>query len=181
MAGANVPGNLKQDFIAAGQAYNIPPEVLAGVADVETGIGSNRGPSTAGAIGLMQFLPTTAASLGINPLNDRQAIFGTAKYLNQLGYQKNARLALGKYNGGPGNPQLGYADQVLAQAKRLAPQLGGKAQDVAAPSSGSGGSGGFWDSIVKGTVYVAFLGGGAFLGYLGLRQLMAPVTGGATA
>lgn len=127
MAGGNVPAALRPVFQAAGRQYHIPPSVLAGVASVETNLGQNRSTSSAGAIGLMQFMPGTARSIGINPLNDRQAIYGAAKLLNQYGYQSNALRALGAYNGGPGNPQYSYANQVMSEAKRLGGQLAGQA------------------------------------------------------
>jgi hypothetical protein len=129
--GGDVPANLAPIFVAAGQAEKIPPEVLAGVASVETNLGGNRATSSTGAQGLMQFEPGTAKGLGINPLDDRAAIFGAAKLLNQYGYQTNPTRAIGAYNGGPGNPQYGYASQVLSESRRLAPQL----RSGAAPSS----------------------------------------------
>ena len=125
MAGGSIPANLAPIFIAAGQQEHIPPAVLAGVASVETNLGQNRSTSSAGALGLMQFMPATARSLGINPFDDRQAIFGAAKLLNQYGYQQNPSRALGAYNGGPGNPQYSYAQQVVQEANRLASELQG--------------------------------------------------------
>jgi murein DD-endopeptidase MepM/ murein hydrolase activator NlpD len=88
-------------------------------------MGQNTGPSSAGAVGLMQFEPATAQSVGINPNDPRQAIFGAAKLLTQYGYHQDPFRAIGAYNGGPGNPQSGYARQVLSEAQRLAPELGG--------------------------------------------------------
>src|SRR5262245_26351501 len=123
MAGGPLNPQYAPLYIAAGRQYGIPPRVLAGVADVETNGGAYIRPSSAGAVGLMQFMPSTAAGLGINPMNARQAVFGAARYLNQLGYQSNPLRALGAYNGGPGNPQYGYANQVMAEANRLAPAL----------------------------------------------------------
>jgi heme oxygenase len=59
--------------------------------------------SYAGAIGIAQFMPATAASLGINPYNPAQALQGAARlmatYLHQYG---SYALALAAYNAGPG-------------------------------------------------------------------------------
>jgi murein DD-endopeptidase MepM/ murein hydrolase activator NlpD len=146
MAGGSVPANLAPIFQAAGKANNIPPAVLAGIASVETNLGQNLGPSSAGAVGLMQFEPGTARSIGINPMDARQAIFGAAKLLNQYGYQSNPTRAIGAYNGGPGNPQYGYAQQVLSEARRLAPQLQGSSSGLGAldaPGGAQSATGGF--------------------------------------
>lgn len=131
MAGGNVPAGLRPTFIAAGHKYHIPPEVLAGISSVETNLGANATTSSTGATGLMQFEPGTAASLHINPLDPRQAIYGAARLLDQYGYQSNPTRAIGAYNGGPGNPQAAYAAQVLSEAKRLRAQLSGAASSVA--------------------------------------------------
>jgi hypothetical protein len=79
-------------------------------------------------------------------MDDRQAIFGAAKLLNQYGYQQNPFRAIGAYNGGPGNPQSGYAHLVLSEAQRLAPQLKGvapAAQNLTAAPQGQGQGAGF--------------------------------------
>jgi hypothetical protein len=59
--------------------------------------------SYAGAIGIAQFMPATAYSLGINPYNPYQSLWGAANlmgsYTRQYGsYEK----ALAAYNAGPG-------------------------------------------------------------------------------
>lgn len=125
MAGGNVPSNLAPLFQQAGAQYGIPPEVLAGVASVETNLGQNRSTSSAGAQGLMQFMPGTARGLGVNPYDDHSSIFGAAKLLTQYGYHQNPLRAIGAYNGGPGNPQFSYASQVMSEAARLKGQVAG--------------------------------------------------------
>jgi len=123
MAGGNVSSQLGPLFAQAGAANKIPPEVLAGIASVETNLGGNIATSSTGAQGLMQFEPGTAKGLGVNPANAASAINGAAKLLNQYGYQSNPLRAIGAYNGGPGNPQYGYANQVMSEASRLKGQL----------------------------------------------------------
>lgn len=64
--------------------------------------GAQRSP--VGALGIAQFMPATAISLGINPLNPQEAIPAAGKYLvslfNSLGQWS---YALGAYNWGIGN------------------------------------------------------------------------------
>jgi len=58
--------------------------------------------SSAGAIGLGQLMPQTAAELGVNPHDWRQNLDGSARYLAQMLVQfGDARLALAAYNAGP--------------------------------------------------------------------------------
>lgn len=97
-----VPAQYAPWFVEAGNRYGIPPATLAGVAWVESRFGANKGPSSAGAVGLMQFLPSTAAGLNppFNPNDDRQSIFGAAEYLAELkGQTGSLSAALDFYSG----------------------------------------------------------------------------------
>ena len=95
----------EQLFQAAGAKYGLNPRLLAAVAKAE----SNFDPSArsgAGAVGLMQFMPATAAGMGIDPTEPAQAIDGAAKYLRtQLDRFGSVDLALAAYNAGPGAVQ----------------------------------------------------------------------------
>jgi cell wall-associated NlpC family hydrolase len=91
------------DFAAAEQAHNLPAGLLAAVAQQESG-GNPRAVSGAGAEGLMQLMPATAAGLGVDPLDPQQAIDGAAKILsrNLRHYGGSVDLALAAYNAGSG-------------------------------------------------------------------------------
>lgn len=108
MGGANatspsaVPSDLASLFVSAGGKYGVSPSLLAAVARQESGFTPNV-VSTAGAEGLMQLMPGTAAGLGITPFTPREAIDGAAQllsgYIQQFG---SVPLALAAYNAGPG-------------------------------------------------------------------------------
>lgn len=90
-------------FDASGAKYGVNPALLREVARQESGFNSGAS-SPAGAVGLMQFMPGTAAGLGINPSDPAQAVDGAARLLS--GYLKNyggdVGKALAAYNAGPG-------------------------------------------------------------------------------
>jgi len=91
---------------AAGNAYGIPWTVLAAINKVETNFGQNLGPSSAGAVGWMQFMPSTWARWGIDangdgradPDNPIDAIFSAARYLAGCGGQFDITRAVYCYN-----------------------------------------------------------------------------------
>jgi membrane-bound lytic murein transglycosylase B len=169
----------------------VPAEVLLGLVSVE----SNGKPgltSSAGAKGITQFMPGTAAGYGVNtnPGHEWSQILGAAHYLNDLGYAKDPAGALAKYNGGPGNPQPSYATKVLAAANRSAGTGGTAApatstgtdtpaeQDTA-PSSGAGLFGATERSgAVRALTYTALTLAGVALAGLGLVRT-AGLRGGA--
>lgn len=155
MAGGNVPTGLAPVFAQAGAQFHIPPAVLAGIASVETNLGQNKNTSATGARGVMQFEPGTAKGLGVNVNDPRSEIFGAAKLLNQYGYQSNPTRAIGAYNGGPGNPQMGYARQVLSEANRLHGQLTGSSSGLPSLSLGGGGAAGSTTRSVTSQVFDA--------------------------
>jgi soluble lytic murein transglycosylase-like protein len=89
-------------FNEAGARWGIPPTVLAGMAYVESRF-QNDVVSQAGAVGMMQFLPSTAASMGVNPHDPNSAIDGAARYLRTaLDRFGSLDMAIGAYNIGPG-------------------------------------------------------------------------------
>jgi cell wall-associated NlpC family hydrolase len=91
----------RAEFAAAAQKYGLDPTVLAAVAKVESGFNPDA-VSGAGATGLMQFMPSTAAGMGIDASDPAQAIDGAGRYLSaQLARFGNLDLALAAYNAGP--------------------------------------------------------------------------------
>jgi hypothetical protein len=88
---------------------------LAAIHLQETRMGRILGVSTAGAVGPMQFLPTTwAACCTGDPTNTRDAIIGAATYLAQSGGPDDMAAALYQYN-----PNDGYVAVVTAYAESL--------------------------------------------------------------
>jgi soluble lytic murein transglycosylase-like protein len=102
---ANVPfGRL---FAQAGAKHGVDPALLAAVAKAESGF-NPRAVSHAGARGLMQLMPSTAAGLGVDDAFDPpQAVDGSARLLRSLLTRFGGRvdLALAGYNAGPGAVQ----------------------------------------------------------------------------
>jgi hypothetical protein len=60
--------------------------------------------SPAGAIGIAQFMPATAANMGVDPYNPVQSLYGAAHLMANLSamYGGNYAMALAAYNAGPG-------------------------------------------------------------------------------
>lgn len=89
-------------FTSAGARHGVDPALLAAVASVESSFDPGA-VSSAGAQGLMQFMPATAAGLGVSPLDPASAVDGAARYLKSLAGQfGSTELALAAYNAGPG-------------------------------------------------------------------------------
>jgi soluble lytic murein transglycosylase-like protein len=91
----------------AAARYGLNPAILSGLIQQESGFDPSAR-SSAGALGLTQLMPSTAASLGVTePLDPAQSIEGGAHYLSQLLHQfaGNTADALAAYNAGPGAVQ----------------------------------------------------------------------------
>ena len=104
----------------AGSAYSIPWPVLAAINKIESNFGRNMGPSYAGAIGWMQFMPSTWLRWGIDadgdgvadPWNPEDAVFSAARYLAASGGATDIARAVYSYNHADWyvNEVLGLAD-----------------------------------------------------------------------
>ena len=92
---------------AAAASNGIDPALLKGLVSQESGFNPSAR-SGAGAVGLTQLMPGTAASLGVtNPLDPAQSLQGGAKYLREQldRFGGDEQLALAAYNAGPGAVQ----------------------------------------------------------------------------
>jgi soluble lytic murein transglycosylase-like protein len=95
------------EITAAAKKHGIDPALLAGLVKQESGFNPNAG-SPAGARGLTQLMPGTAAGLGVsNVLDPLQNLDGGAKYLRQQldAFGGDVTRALAAYNAGPGAVQ----------------------------------------------------------------------------
>jgi hypothetical protein len=118
-----VPIFLLPIYQAAGIQYGIRWEVLAAINEIETDYGRNLNVSSAGAVGWMQFLPSTWKMWGVDankdgrkdPFNPVDAIFGAARYLRAAGGDQDIQKAVFAYN------HAGwYVDSVMLRARMIA-------------------------------------------------------------
>jgi hypothetical protein len=101
-----IPPFLLPIYQACGTEYGIPWEVLASINKIETGFGTNLNVSSAGAVGWMQFLPSSWEMYGLDangdgrkdPYNPVDAICAAAHYLKIAGGGKNLYDAIFAYN-----------------------------------------------------------------------------------
>lgn len=95
-------GALEEDLAAWSQDHGVAAGLVRAVIAAESA-GNPRAVSSAGAIGLMQLMPGTAAALGVNPWTPRDNLRGGITYLASLlrDFAGNTRLALVAYNAGP--------------------------------------------------------------------------------
>ena len=104
-SGLSAPKKMETYFQRAAEKYGIDINLLKAVAKTESNFNAGT-VSSAGAIGVMQLMPSTASSLGVqDPYNAEENIMGGAKYLSQLVHKYNGdlSLALAAYNAGSGN------------------------------------------------------------------------------
>ena len=121
-------------IIQAGQTYDIPPSIIASLLEQESSyaddviFGSRR--SSAGAIGIAQFLPGTAAQMGIDPYDWKQSIDGAAKYLRHLmdSYGFDLETAIYAYNAGPGTV-LNYGKGASPENAKYFPEIQRRARE----------------------------------------------------
>ena len=129
-AATGVPPVLIPIYQQAAAKYGLGPQgpaVLAGINAVETGFGTNLGPSSAGAVGWMQFMPASWAEYGVDangdgvkdPNNPEDAIFAAASYLSIAGMPADTYGAIFAYNHADW-----YVEEVLANAGCYAGEVG---------------------------------------------------------
>ena len=116
-----IPPFLLPLYQACGTQYGIPWEILASINRHESAFGTNMGPSTAGAVGWMQFMPATWKAYGVDanddgekdPYNPVDAICAAARYLNAAGGAEDLRTAIFAYNHADW-----YVDLILTTAQQ---------------------------------------------------------------
>jgi membrane-bound lytic murein transglycosylase MltF len=105
------PDGLVDVFQEYGRRFDIPWEVLAAMAYQESGLDPDAR-SSAGAVGIMQLMPSTAAEVGVtNPATVDGSVHAAAAYLDRLrgiyldepglDRREQALLMLASYNAGP--------------------------------------------------------------------------------
>jgi soluble lytic murein transglycosylase-like protein len=111
----------------AGFQYGVDWRVLAAINRVETNLGRNTHTSSAGAVGWMQFLPSTWRRWGVDasgdgiadPYDPQDAIFSAARYLNAAHAREDVRRAIFAYN-----HANWYVNEVLTIAASLPDNYG---------------------------------------------------------
>jgi hypothetical protein len=101
-----IPPFLLPIYQACGTEYGVPWEVLASINKIETGFGTNLNISSAGAMGWMQFLPSSWEMYGLDangdgredPYNPVDAICAAAHYLKAAGAGDDLYDAIFAYN-----------------------------------------------------------------------------------
>jgi murein DD-endopeptidase MepM/ murein hydrolase activator NlpD len=130
-----IPPFLLPIYQAAGIEYGIRWEVLAGINEIETDYGRNLNVSSAGALGWMQFMPSTWKRYGVDanhdgvkdPYNPVDAIFAAARYLKAAGGQTDITKAIYAYN---------HADWYVQSVLMRARLIGGLPADLVGSLTG---------------------------------------------
>jgi hypothetical protein len=115
-----IPPFLLPIYQACGTEYGIPWEVLASINKIETAFGTNLNVSSAGAVGWMQFLPSSWEAFGVDangdgrkdPYNPVDAICAAAHYLDLSGGTDDLYNAILAYNHADW-----YVEEVLLYAR----------------------------------------------------------------
>jgi hypothetical protein len=135
--GFTIPPFLLPLYRECGSRYGLRWQVLAAINKVETAFGTNLNVSTAGAIGWMQFMPSTWSAYGVDadgdgrrdPYDPHDAICAAARYLRAAGAPADIHAALFAYNHAEWYVELVlgltrqfeslYLPEPLVRAKRL--------------------------------------------------------------
>ena len=122
----------------AGAAYGVPWNVLGAINKIESNFGRNMGPSSAGAIGWMQFMPSTWLRWGTDadgngsadPWNPVDAVYSAARYLAASGAATDIRQAVFSYN-----HAWWYVNDVIQLAQLYGSSDASAAQDASADAT----------------------------------------------
>jgi len=98
----DVAEKIAQALLGYSYQFNVDPRLVVALVVIESGF-QPQVTSRAGALGLGQLMPETARSLGVDPQDPVQNLYGTIRYLrgnlDRFGYD-NVHLALAAYNAG---------------------------------------------------------------------------------
>jgi soluble lytic murein transglycosylase-like protein len=140
------PGAFSREISEAAARYAVPHRLIWAVIRVESGF-DHRAVSRAGARGLMQLMPETAAALGVRDCFDpRQNIHGGTRHLRAMmdRFPSDLRLAVAAYNAGErpvtmyrGVPPYRETQEYVAQVLRLYGAATEPAPVERAPAGGS--------------------------------------------
>lgn len=128
--------------------HGLPPAIVHAVAQAESAY-NQRAVSHAGAIGVMQLMPGTAAQLGANPRNEAENIDAGTRYLREMlvkfqHHPDQVALAIAAYNAGPGavdryrgvppyQETRTYVRRVIGKYEKMATPFATVANQEAAP------------------------------------------------
>lgn len=133
-----VPAQYRDPILRSAARWGVPPALMAGQLMAESGFDPNAG-SSAGAQGIAQFMPSTAAAYGLaNPYDPVAAIDAEAHLMSDLLRQFGSpELALAAYNAGPAPVEACHCippyPETQAYVTRILALIGG-AGAIALPS-----------------------------------------------
>lgn len=161
-----VPEAYRSQLTAAALRWGIPPALLAAQLNQESGFNPSA-VSPDGALGIAQFMPGTAKSLGIDPLDPSEAIDGMAKlmstYHDRYGSWEKALYA---YHGGPG-----VVDSPGPNSRQYAQKILGKVGGLLSESAGTLPVGSLTDPLKNTTKLLSRFRDPAFLKRVGIGAL----------
>lgn len=135
---AFVPAQYREPILRSAARWGVPPALMAGQLMAESGFDPNAG-SPAGAQGIAQFMPSTAATYGLtNPYDPVAAIDAEAHLMSDLLHRFGSpELALAAYNAGPAPVEACHCippyPETQAYVTRILALIGG-AGAIAMPS-----------------------------------------------
>ncbi|MBF0261299.1 MAG: lytic transglycosylase domain-containing protein [Magnetococcales bacterium] len=118
-------GNYEQIIQRASERYGVDADLIRSVIKVESNF-NPKAVSHAGAQGMMQLMPGTAAELGVkDAFNAEENIMGGTLYLSRLldRYDGNVRSALAAYNWGMGNLERQPASAMPGETRRYVARI----------------------------------------------------------
>ena len=114
------------EITTAAERYDLDPRLLASLVWTESAFRTDA-VSPAGALGLGQLMPGTAAGLGVDPHDPVQNLDGAARYLReQLDTFGRVDHALAAYNAGPGRVHRSQGVPNIAETQAYVRIVGSK-------------------------------------------------------